>query len=124
MFSVFGSLAFVVSMIGLYGLLAYSVAQRRHEFGIRAALGASVDHIVALVLFRGVKIVALGVAFGLFVAALASRWIASLLFRIGPRDIGVYVTIAVIASAVALCASIVPAWRAASVDPMQALRAD
>jgi predicted permease len=124
MFSVFGSLAFVVSMIGLYGLLAYSVAQRRHEFGIRAALGASVDHIIALVLFRGVKIVALGVAFGLFVAALASRWIASLLFRIGPRDVGVYVTIAVVASAVALCASIVPAWRAAAVDPMQALRAD
>jgi ABC-type antimicrobial peptide transport system permease subunit len=111
-------------MIGLYGLLAYSVAQRRHEFGIRAALGAGVDHIVALVLFRGVKIVAFGVAFGLVVAALASRWIASLLFRIGPRDVSVYVTIAVIASAVALCASIVPAWRAASVDPMQALRAD
>jgi ABC-type lipoprotein release transport system permease subunit len=55
---------------------------------------------------------------------LASRWIASLLFRIGPRDVGVYVTIAVVASAVALCASIVPAWRAAAVDPMQALRAD
>jgi putative ABC transport system permease protein len=124
MFSLFGALAFVVAMIGFYGLIAHSVAQRRHELGIRAALGAGVDDLVALVVAEGARIIMAGVALGLAVAALIATRIAPLLFGVEPRDLAIYGTIALLAAAVSLAATLVPARRAAMVDPLQALRAE
>jgi ABC-type antimicrobial peptide transport system permease subunit len=124
MFSLFGGLAFVVAMIGFYGLVAHSVAQRRHELGIRAALGAGVNDLVALVVEQGARVIAAGVVLGLVVAALMATRVAPLLFGVEPRDTAIYGTIALLAGAVSLAATLVPARRAATVDPMDALRAE
>ena len=124
MFTLFGGLAFLVATIGLHGLLAYSVAQRRHEFGIRAALGASLDHLVNLVVLDGARLVAIGVVAGLAVSAIAVRWVAPLLFGVEPRDPAVYSAIIAGAALATVAASLVPARRAARTDPMTALRAE
>jgi predicted permease len=124
MFSLFGGLAFVVAMIGFYGLVAHSVAQRRHELGIRAALGAGVNDLVALVVGQGARVITAGVALGLVVAALMATRVAPLLFGVEPRNVAIYGTIALLAGTVSLAATLVPARRAATVDPMDALRAE
>lgn len=124
MFTLFGGLAFLVATIGLHGLLAYSVAQRRHEFGIRAALGASIDQLVNLVVLDGARLVAFGVVTGLAVSAVAVRWVAPLLFGVEPRDPAVYSAIIAGAAVATVAASLVPARRAARTDPMTALRAE
>ena len=124
MFTLFGGLAFLVATIGLHGLLAYSVAQRRHEFGIRAALGASLDHLVNLVVLDGARLVAIGVVAGLAISAIAVRWVAPLLFGVEPRDPAVYSAIIAGAALATVAASLVPARRAARTDPMSALRSE
>ena len=124
MFSLFGVLAFGVSMIGLYGLLAYSVAQRRFEFGVRVALGARSGHIARIVISQGVLAMLVGLLIGLGIAALAGRWTAPLLFRVGPHDTGVYVAVAAAVIVMTLLASVAPSRRAAAVDPMEALRVE
>ncbi|HEY5062606.1 MAG TPA: ADOP family duplicated permease [Gemmatimonadaceae bacterium] len=124
MFTLFGGLAFLVATIGLHGLLAYSVAQRRHEFGIRAALGASLDHLVNLVVLDGARLVAIGVVAGLAVSAIAVRWVAPLLFGVEPRDPAVYSAIIAGAALATVAAALVPARRAARTDPMTALRSE
>jgi predicted permease len=118
----FGALALTLTSIGLYALLAYSVAQRTKEIGIRMALGARAPAVIALVLKRGTLLVAIGVAVGLPGAWAASRWMESMLFGLTPRDPAAMGAAIVLLMAAAQLAAYLPARRAARVDPLVALR--
>jgi ABC-type antimicrobial peptide transport system permease subunit len=122
--SVFSLLALLLACIGLYGVMAYDVARRTHEIGIRMALGASARRVVQLVLGETLRLVGIGVVVGLGVALAATRLVKSLLFGLQPHDpltIGVAVFVLL---AVAAVAGYLPARRASRVDPMMALRHD
>jgi putative ABC transport system permease protein len=124
LFTTFGVLALVVAGVGLYGVIAYNVLHRRHELGVRVALGALWTDIVRLVVAQSLAISATGVAIGLGIALVASRWIEPLLYKQSPRDPLAYGAICAIMLFVAIVASAVPALRAAAADPNQALRAE
>lgn len=124
MFSVFGILALLVAAIGLHSLLAFSVAQRTHEFGIRAALGARRERILGLVVGQGMRLVVAGVALGLVLALLAAPRLETLLFQTSPRDPVVLVLVAAALLVVAALSCAIPAWRATRVDPQKALRSE
>jgi predicted permease len=122
--SVFGLLALVLACIGLYGVMAYDVARRTHEIGIRMALGANARQIVWLALGETLRLVGIGLVIGLGAALSATRWVKSLLFDLQPHDpltIGLAVLLLL---AVAAVAGYLPARRASRVDPMVALRHD
>ncbi|MGD8816433.1 MAG: ADOP family duplicated permease [Acidobacteriota bacterium] len=120
----FSLLALLLSAVGLFGVLAYTVGQRRREIGIRCALGAHAGQVAAMVVRSGVLLAAVGVAFGLLAAAAASRVLSSLLFDVTPVDAGTFAGIALVVFAVAAAASFGPARRAVRVDPAVALRGD
>lgn len=124
MFSIFGALSLVLSAIGLYSVVSYTVAQRMHEFGVRVALGASGGSLMRLTVVRGVLPAAAGIAAGLVIAIAASRLLEGLLFEVSARDPVVLAGVSVALLASAIAASLVPAYRATRVDPMTALRAD
>lgn len=124
MFAVFGALALVLAAIGLYSVIAYSVAQRMHEMGVRVALGAQVRDVVQLVVGEGLRVVVPGIALGAMIAVFTGRWIAPLLFNVSPKDPPVFAGVLGTLIAVAVAASWLPALRAAHVDPNEALRAD
>jgi predicted permease len=124
MFSAFGVLALLVAAVGLYSVLAFTVAQRTQELGIRSALGASRERLLGLVLGKGVGLVAAGVLVGLGLALLAGPRLEPLLFQVSPRDPLVLGGVALVLLLVAVVASGAPAWRATRVDPSVALRAD
>jgi putative ABC transport system permease protein len=124
MFMAFGILALVVAAIGLYGVIAYGVTQRLHEWGVRTALGAQRSDILGLVLGQSVRFAAIGVALGLLIAFWASRWIQPLLFDQSARDPAVYAAVAALLIAVALVGGGLPALRAARTDPNIALKAE
>jgi ABC-type antimicrobial peptide transport system permease subunit len=124
MFVVFGGLALVLAAIGLYSVIAYTVAQRTQEIGVRIALGARARDVVRLVLGEGVRFAVIGIALGCGVALWASRWVGPLLFSVSPKDPAVYVIVAVVLLATAIVASALPAMRASRVDPNVALRAE
>lgn len=124
MFTIFGGLALVVASIGLYSVVAYTVAQRRQEMGIRVALGATARSVLQLVVGDAVRMMALAVTCGLAASLIAARWIAPLLFHTSPRDPVILAGVAVTLLIVGVAASLVPAWRAATVDPMTALRSE
>lgn len=118
----FAAVALLLSAIGIYGVISYSVVQRTHEIGIRGALGASSMNVVGLILTRGLVMAGVGLVVGLLAALALTRLLSSLLFGVGARD---PVTMAAVAGAlgvVAVLASYVPARRAARVDPMICLR--
>ena len=118
----FGLLALTLVSVGLYGLLAYRVAQRTKEIGIRIALGAQAGWVVGLMLRDGARLVAIGVALGLPAAWLASRWTKSMLFGVTPTDPGAIGGALAVLTAAALIASYLPARRASRLDPLTALR--
>jgi putative ABC transport system permease protein len=124
MFVAFGGLALLLAAIGLYSMIAYDVAQRTRELGLRIALGSSVGRVVRLIVSRGLGIVAMGVAAGTVLALWATRWVEALLFRQSARDPVVYAGVALLLFCVSIVASLLPAWRAARVDPNLALRLD
>ena len=124
MFGAFGALALVISAIGLYSVIAYTVAQRTHELGVRIALGARTHDVLGLVVLEGVRVAAVGVALGLAAAVAAGRFVAPLLFDVAPTDAGVLAGVAAALLVVATLASLVPALRAARVDPSVALRVE
>ena len=124
MFTLFGGLALVLAAIGMYSVIAYNVTQRTHELGVRVALGASVQNILSLVVGEGVRIAGVGVVVGCLIALGASRWLAPLLFQESARDPVVYGIVIAVLIGVAIVASLVPARRASSVEPMAALRVE
>ncbi len=112
----------LLATLGIFGVVSYSVQQRRQELGIRTALGADLDDLLHLVLRQGMAPVTLGLAGGVMAAALAGQFVSSLLFGVSPYDPLTISAIAVVVTAVALLACYVPARRAMRQDPMQALR--
>jgi ABC-type antimicrobial peptide transport system permease subunit len=124
MFVAFGGLALVLAAIGLYSVIAYNVAQRTHELGVRRALGAQASDVVRLVVTDGLRLAAVGVAIGIAVALWAGKFVKPLLFNVSPTDPWVFVLVAVTLILVALAASWIPALRASRVDANVALRTD
>jgi len=120
----FATLAFVLAAVGIYGVVSYSVTQRRREVGIRMALGASESDVLKLVLGEAFKLTAVGVGLGLGGALLATRVLRSLLFEVTPTDPFTFVTFSFLLAAVAVLASYLPARRATKVDPLVALRCE
>jgi predicted permease len=120
----FGALALLLSIVGLYGLVSYSVARERREIGVRLALGAHAGDMVARVLARSLLLAGAGAAVGLAGAAATSRTVASLLYGVSPTDVTTYALTAGIVVAVALATAVAPALRAARTDPIVAMRAD
>jgi ABC-type antimicrobial peptide transport system permease subunit len=122
--SVFASLALVLAVVGIYGVIAYTVQQRTREIGIRIALGASRERVVSMVVRRGLILAAVGVALGTAGAWAMARVLQSLLFGVSARDPMTFAAVAALLGAVALLASWLPARRAARVDPLVAMRAE
>jgi putative ABC transport system permease protein len=120
----FGTLALVLAMIGVFGVLAYSVQQRMREFGVRVALGAKAGDVLRLVLVSAARVIGIGAAIGLVAAAVFSRWIATLLFGVQPLDPLTFASAAVVLGVTAAIATAAPAWRAARVDPVVAFRSE
>jgi putative ABC transport system permease protein len=120
--ALFGGVALVLSAIGIYGVLAFGVAQRVREFGIRQALGANRQSILSLVLTQGMRTVGIGVALGLGGAYALSRFLQTLLFGVQQHDIAVFAVVTLLLLLVAVVACYVPARRATEIDPMVALR--
>ena len=128
MFSIFGAVAIVLASVGIYGVMSFSVNQRRQEFGVRMALGANDGTILGMVLRQGVVQIATGLTLGfglaLAIATIAANGIQSTLFGVGARDPLTYASVAFLVTLVSLAATLVPARRATRVDPMIALRAE
>jgi len=120
--SMFAGLALVLSGIGIYGVIAYVVGQRSHEFGIRIALGAQRGDVLRMVLRDGAKVALAGVIVGLIAAVGLTRLMANMIYGVGVRDPVTFAGVAIVLTMVALAACYVPAWRATRVDPMIALR--
>jgi predicted permease len=124
MFLAFGGLAIVLAAIGLYSLIAYNVAQRTHELGVRIALGAQISDVVRLVMRQGMSLGLTGVVIGSVLAWWAGGFAKPLLFDESPRDPVVFGVVTLALLAVAILASVIPASRATRVDPNSALRAE
>jgi len=122
--SVFGGSALLLSAIGIYGLMAYSVEQRTQEIGIRLALGAEVGQVRRMVVGQGMLLTLIGVGIGLVGAWLLSRFIEAFLYSVKPRDPVVFVAAPLLLAAVGLLATWIPALRASRVDPVDALRGE
>jgi putative ABC transport system permease protein len=120
----FAALALLMAAIGTYGVLAYVVAERRREIGIRMALGAARGSVLSLVLGQGLALIAVGLAAGLAGSIAVSRFASSLFFGVEPSDPSTYAAVAVFIAAVGLLACYLPAQRASRVDPMVVLRQD
>jgi ABC-type antimicrobial peptide transport system permease subunit len=118
------AMALALAVVGVYGVLAYAVARRRHEVGIRLALGAQPGAVRALFVRQGLLLTSLGGILGLVSSLALSRWISSLLYGVTAVDPLTYALSATALAGAAIVASVVPARRAASVDPMETLRSE
>jgi putative ABC transport system permease protein len=118
----FALVALALAAVGIYGVMSYTVGERRREIGVRVAMGARPGEVQALVVRQGMAVAAIGVTLGLAGSLAAARLLRSLLFGIGPADLPAFAAAVALLSAVAVLACYVPARRAARVDPMVALR--
>jgi ABC-type antimicrobial peptide transport system permease subunit len=121
---VFSGVALVLAMVGLYGLIAYSVAQRRIEIGVRMSLGADRMRVMRMILKQGLVLVGVGLAFGVAGALALSKVLGSLLYGVGPHDPLVLGSVAAVLLVTGVLACAVPALRASRVAPVEALRHD
>jgi predicted permease len=124
MFAAFGGLALLIAAIGVYSVIAYLVAQRLHEFGVRLALGAGTRHIRQLILTQGALLVFGGGAIGMVIALFAGRYVQDLLFNTSARDTTVFIVVAAMLVIVTILATAIPARRAGAVNPASALRSE
>jgi len=122
MFATFGAIALLLASIGVYGVLSYSVSQRRQEIGVRVALGAERGDVLRLIVGHGLRLAAIGVVFGLAGAFATTRVIRTELYNVTPTDPVSFVGVAMFLTLVALLASYIPARRAMAVDPLIAIR--
>ena len=121
---VFALLALALSAIGIYGVLAYTVAQRTREFGIRMALGATAGDVVGMVVKHGVRLAALGLAFGLATAFAVTRLMTTFLYGVRPTDPAIFFAVAAALMTVAIVASVIPSFRVTRIRPATALRSE
>ena len=119
---IFAGVAVVLTAIGIYGVMAYSVALRTREIGIRMALGARPGAVMSLVLKESAAVTAIGIAIGVVAAVALTRYLAGMLFGLTPLDPATFIAASLTFAAVAALASYVPARRATQVDPIEALR--
>jgi predicted permease len=124
MLAAYAAVAFGIAMVGIFGVVAYQVAQRTNEFGIRLALGSSPNGLMRLVLRQALRLVAAGVLIGLLISMGTGRLLASQLFELSPHDPLLLGCVSLLVLGVSLAASALPASRAAKVDPMEALRSE
>jgi ABC-type antimicrobial peptide transport system permease subunit len=122
--SIFGGLALVLAAVGIYGVLATSVEQRRQEIGIRMALGAQRGDVLRLIMLSGLLLVLIGVGLGIVVGFGLTRWLSSMLYGVSPSSLATYIAVSAAMIAIAMLACYLPAKRATKVDPMKALRAE
>lgn len=124
LFTIFGLLALVVAAVGVFSTLVHDIDQRRHELGVRAALGARVVDILRLVVSDGIRVVLIGAGLGVVLALAGGRLIAALLYGVAANDLSVLGLVVLVLLGVGAVASAIPAWRASRADPLEALRAD
>jgi ABC-type antimicrobial peptide transport system permease subunit len=124
LFGSFAGVALLLAAVGIYGVMAFSVAQRSHEIALRMALGATRNRVVALVVREGVLLACAGLGLGLVGAYFVGRAMRSTLFGVGAMDVSAFGVVGFVLLIAALLACYLPARRAASVDPMQALRTE
>jgi len=122
LFTSFAAVALLLCCLGVYGVMAFSVAQRSREIGLRMALGAGRSRIISLVLIEGMSLAGLGLAMGLVGAYFVGRAMRSMLFGLGAVDWSAFIAVTLVLLAAALLACYLPARRAASLEPMEALR--
>jgi putative ABC transport system permease protein len=120
--SLFAALALALACVGIYGVMAYSVAERAHEIGIRMALGADRKDVLNLIVGQGLRLALAGLAAGLLLAAGLAQFLSSILFGVGTTDLPTFAGVSVLLVALAAAASYLPAWRAARLDPVTSLR--
>jgi hypothetical protein len=120
--SLFGALALLLAGLGLYGIMSYTVEQRRQELGVRMALGADPRAILGLMLRDSAAVVGLGIISGMIISSFVSRWAKALLYGLAPNDTATFLASSVLLLTASLLAALVPAYRAAKADPMIALR--
>ena len=118
----FGALTLLLAMVGVYGLMAFTVTQRTHEIGVRVALGAEQWDVLKSILGRGLRLTLLGIAFGLAASFYLTRFLSKLLFHVPQTDLATFLVVSLCLGGIALLASYIPARRAMRVDPMVALR--
>jgi ABC-type antimicrobial peptide transport system permease subunit len=117
-----GVIALFLATLGLYGLISHSVKRRTHEIGIRMALGAKSGNVLRIVIVQGLRLVLIGLGLGLAAAFAVTRTLSSVLYGVQPTDLLTFACVSLLLGGVAVLASYIPARRAASIEPMQALR--
>jgi putative ABC transport system permease protein len=122
LFSAFAGVAMLLAMLGIYGVTSYYVTQRTHEIGVRMALGAQIGDVLRLVMRRAMLLAVVGIGIGVAGAFAVTRYMRTLLFEVKPVDTITFVAVAIVLASVVLVACLVPARRAAKIDPLQALK--
>jgi ABC-type antimicrobial peptide transport system permease subunit len=124
MLAIAGGMALLLGVVGIYGVIAYSVSQRTREIGIRMAIGAQRQTLTRMLVRHGLILTSIGVGCGVIAAFIVLRLMSSLLFQVNPADPATYLTVSLSLALTAFLASYIPSRRAAAVDPVEALRAE